>query len=150
MQKPQLNNAHPIIGIVVISLIILQPVLGVVHHNYFKRTSKRTFWATVHVWLGRALILLGIINGGLGLQLSDNTTAGEIAYGVIAGVVFLIYIAVIVVMGRKKNSNGFATGFGRRNRGGEKNLSTDGSPSPLGSRDEINGNGITHRTVVTA
>lgn len=40
---------------------------------------------------------MGVINGGLGLQLSDNTVKGEIAYGVIAGVLFLFYVAVVVI-----------------------------------------------------
>ncbi len=43
------------------------------------------------------LIVLAVINGGLGLQLSDNTIKGEIAYGVVAGVMFLLYLAVLGV-----------------------------------------------------
>ena len=49
----------------------------------------------VHIWHGRILIILGIVNGGLGLQLADNTTSGEIAYGVVAGVIFVVYIVVL-------------------------------------------------------
>ena len=51
----------------------------------------------MHRWFGRFLILLGAINGGLGLQLSANTIAGEIAYGVIAGTMFLLYVGVDVM-----------------------------------------------------
>ena len=50
----------------------------------------------MHRWLGRVLILLGAINGVLGLQLSANTVEGEIAYGAVAGVMFLTYVAVDV------------------------------------------------------
>ena len=46
----------------------------------------------MHIWYGRLLILLGIINGGLGLQLAANTTAGEIIYGSVAGIMLLIYL----------------------------------------------------------
>lgn len=42
-------------------------------------------------------MVLGAINGGLGLQLSANTVKGEIAYGVIAGIVFCIYVFVTVL-----------------------------------------------------
>ena len=42
-------------------------------------------------------MILGAINGGLGLQLSGNSTKGEIAYGVVAGVVFCIYVFVTVL-----------------------------------------------------
>ena len=41
-------------------------------------------------------MLCGIINGGLGLQLAANTKKGEIAYGVVAGIIGLIYILVTV------------------------------------------------------
>lgn len=37
-----------------------------------------------------------MINGGLGLMLSDNTVKGEIAYGVVAGVMWLTWMAVAV------------------------------------------------------
>ena len=40
---------------------------------------------------------LGIINGGLGLQLSGNTVKGKIAYAVIAGVIWLVWLAVAVM-----------------------------------------------------
>ena len=62
---------------------------------------KQTFIGEWHKWFGRALVLLGAINGGLGLQLSGNTTGGEIAYGVVAGVVFIVYVVVDVVAIRK-------------------------------------------------
>ena len=54
---------------------------------------------------------MGVINGGLGLQLSANTVSGEIAYGVIAGVLFLFYVAVVLISemrarGRKLGETG--------------------------------------------
>ena len=88
------GNGHPIIGIVVISCLYLQPVLALLHHEIYKKTLKRTIWGISHVWWGRIIVTLGIINGGLGLQLSGNTTKGRIAYGVIAGVIWLIWVAV--------------------------------------------------------
>jgi len=76
------------------------------HHIYFKRVGRRTFWSQAHIWLGRAGITLGIINGGLGLELAENTRKGEIAYGVIAGVIWLVYVAVIIFgeIKRKKSA----------------------------------------------
>lgn len=45
--------------------------------------------------LGRLLITLGMINGGLGLLLSSNASRGDyIAYGVVAGVIWVAYIAI--------------------------------------------------------
>ena len=74
----------------------MQPVLGTIHHRIYKTKKQRTAWATAHVWLGRIIITLAIINGGLGLRLSENTRKGEIAYGVIGGVVWLIWMAIAV------------------------------------------------------
>jgi len=98
-------TAHPIIGLVVVFALIFQPILGLIHHSLYRKTSRRTFWAVAHVWFGRALIILGVINGGLGLQLSANTTSGMIAYGVIAGVVFLIYLAVVAITSIRSRGN---------------------------------------------
>lgn len=41
---------------------------------------------------------MGIINGGLGLQLAANSTKGEMAYGIVAGIIGLVWIAVIFVV----------------------------------------------------
>ena len=91
------GNGHPIIGIVVIGCLYLQPILAILHHELYSKTSKRTIWSFAHVWWGRIIVTLGIINGGLGLQLSGNTTKGEIAYGVIAAVIWLVWLAVAVM-----------------------------------------------------
>jgi hypothetical protein len=42
-------------------------------------------------------MLCGIINGGLGLQLAANTKKGKIAYGVVAGVVAVVYMVLVGV-----------------------------------------------------
>ena len=92
------SNGHPILGTIIIALLLLQPVLGYMHHRlYIVHRKGRTAWGVAHVWYGRMLIVLAVINGGLGLQLSDNTIKGEIAYGVVAGVMFLLYLAVLGV-----------------------------------------------------
>ncbi|KAH7034737.1 uncharacterized protein B0I36DRAFT_83711 [Microdochium trichocladiopsis] len=58
--------------------------------------TPRTAWSHVHIWLGRLAITLGIINGGLGLHISGGTTNYIIAYSVIAGVVWLVWLAAVV------------------------------------------------------
>lgn len=101
----QLNEYHPIIGLVLFCLLFFQPFLGVVHHRAYKTYQCRTFWSHGHIWLGRILITLGMINGGLGLLLADNTTSGAIAYGVVAGVIWLVYVAAIVIGERRRARN---------------------------------------------
>lgn len=53
---------------------------------------------------------LGMINGGLGLMLSDNTTKGEIGYGVVAAVVWLSWVGVAVWSEFKKVKEGGPAG----------------------------------------
>lgn len=50
------------------------------------------------------MITLGIINGGLGLQLVANTTTGEIAYGIVAGFMWLLWMLVIILAFLKSRS----------------------------------------------
>ena len=117
-------NGHPIIGILVVSLLLIQPPLALIHHSIFKRTHRRTIWATAHVWWGRILITLAIINGGLGLELSGNTTKGEIAYGVVAGVMWVAWVVVSVVSGVRTRGEGGETGdkFGGEKMNGNGEL----------------------------
>ncbi|KAI9671252.1 MAG: hypothetical protein M1829_004659 [Trizodia sp. TS-e1964] len=101
----ELGEYHPIIGLTVISLLFFQPFLGHIHHYFFVRKGTRTLWSYAHIWLGRTLIALGIINGGLGLRLANNSTNGKIIYGVVAGVVFLIYLGVVFFDMKKRRGN---------------------------------------------
>lgn len=93
-----LNDAHPIIGIVVFALLVFQPLLGFLHHVFFKRYNARTIWSYGHIWFGRAVIILGIVNGGLGLGLAKRTgvmapsNGAVIGYSVGAGVMGLAYL----------------------------------------------------------
>ena len=97
-----MSQYHPVIGIIVFSFLSLQPILGVLHHMFFRKYNKRTVWSFAHVWLGRLVVLLGIINGGLGLRLADNAIVGaEAAYGVVAGVVWCVWVAA-AIMGEVK------------------------------------------------
>jgi hypothetical protein len=108
-QANLIGRYHPIIGIVLFIVLLIQPVLGLVHHFQFKKHGTRTVWSYGHLWLGRLLITLGIINGGLGLLLArqsgyDRPTTGQvIAYSVIAGVMWLLWV-VSSIVGEKKRA----------------------------------------------
>ncbi|KAK3056335.1 hypothetical protein LTR09_002842 [Extremus antarcticus] len=104
-----LLNAHPIIGLLLLLLLFFQPFLGLIHHFAFKKHSRRVVWSYAHIWLGRFVITLGIINGGLGLQLSKRlgmfapTQGAVIGYAVGAGIMWLLYVAS-AIYGEKKRS----------------------------------------------
>lgn len=60
-------------------------------------TGKKNYKRVLHIWYGRILIALGIICGGMGVKLAANATKGETAaYGAVAGVVFVAYIASLL------------------------------------------------------
>ncbi|KAL1970120.1 hypothetical protein VTN77DRAFT_6525 [Rasamsonia byssochlamydoides] len=107
---------HPVIGtVVVVYLLVCQPVMGYLQHRYFVRRRKQqgqgeevtegttSVFGYLHRWVGRAMLVLGIVNGGLGLQLARKEAGDqgaprgvEIAYGVVAGVVGVVYLVVVV------------------------------------------------------
>ncbi|KAF2746657.1 iron reductase domain protein [Sporormia fimetaria CBS 119925] len=106
--------AHPIIGIVVFIVLLFMPVFGYVHHVMYKKVGRRTWWSQVHIWVSRSAITLGIVNGGLGLRLADSmnmsSKPGIIAYGVVAGVMWLAWVvAAIVGEMRRKSARGAAS-----------------------------------------
>lgn len=53
---------HQIVGLVAISVLLLNFFLGLAHHLAFRRSGGRTPVTYVHLWTGRAVIPLGIIN----------------------------------------------------------------------------------------
>lgn len=70
------------------------PVFGWLHHKHFVAKGTKNYKRHIHVWGGRVLLVLGVITGGTGLKLADNTTGGDIAYGVVAGLVIVAYAGV--------------------------------------------------------
>ncbi|TVY94250.1 hypothetical protein LAWI1_G000705, partial [Lachnellula willkommii] len=99
----KLDTYHAIIGLFVISCLIFQPVTGLVHHLLYKKTGGKNAATYPHVWWGRAIVTLGIINGGFGLQLArdyaplaNGSRKGEIAYGVVAGPMWILWMTVVV------------------------------------------------------
>lgn len=91
-----MKEAHPIIGIVLLVILVFQPLAGWLHHKQFLRSGQRSAVSHGHIWIGRTAIILGMINGGLGLQLGRVSTRYVIAYSVVAGVFGLAYIVSIV------------------------------------------------------
>ncbi|KAF4983508.1 hypothetical protein FZEAL_1095 [Fusarium zealandicum] len=98
------NQTHTQMGTIVVALIGLQPVLGWAHHRYFVNHGQRGIISHVHIWFGRSLMILGIINGGLGLQLASASKAYIIVYSVIAGISALLYVATICFGGLRRTA----------------------------------------------
>jgi hypothetical protein len=141
------TNCHVIIGLVVLFAATIQPWLGWIHHRAFKhklikfrevadaKRPGRTTITRYHLWIGRILIILGVINGGMGIRLASGTPfqtesttrKAEIAYGVLAGLVFLLFAGVSVV---------FEVRRAARNRAQEKVQYTPPPPQSQGYAQE--------------
>ncbi|KAK8044288.1 hypothetical protein PG993_004312 [Apiospora rasikravindrae] len=92
------RETHTVFGTVIVCLMVLQPIGGYLHHLYYVKHQRRGVVSHVHIWYGRALMVLGVVNGGLGIELVRNNAGGGtglvVAYSVVAGVIGLLYIAV--------------------------------------------------------
>jgi protein-S-isoprenylcysteine O-methyltransferase Ste14 len=56
---------HQIIGILVVAVLVLQVVLGYMHHKKFKKVGGRTWVSYAHLWTGRAVVIVGMVNAVL-------------------------------------------------------------------------------------
>jgi len=119
---------HTIFGTVIVALFILQPFIGLLHHYNYKKTNSRSQISYVHIWLGRIVIILAMVNGGLGLKLANNSKNGEIAYGVVAGAVGVLYTAFVLL--KRKTKAPFGSG---REKGDAGLMETNHSPRTASS-----------------
>jgi hypothetical protein len=128
-----MDKYHPIIGLVVVGMLFLfQPLMGLLQHIHFRRTGGKSLFAYAHRWLGRALIALGIVNGGLGFLFTKNDghpapPGAMISYAVVAGVVGLAYIVLVIVLPFRKNKRAAAAAAGAK-----KEVASNGSGSGEG------------------
>lgn len=59
------GEGHQIIGIVVVFALIVQTATGYKHHQDCKKTGRRTWISYSHLWIGRVVIVLGMVNAVL-------------------------------------------------------------------------------------
>jgi len=103
-----IQTYHPIIGMVVVpSLILFQPAMGLLQHRYFGKSGKKGLFGYLHQWFGRCMIILGIINAGLGFRLtgigtSIAPTGAVISYSVVAGVFGIAYCLIVIFLARRR------------------------------------------------
>ncbi|KAF4455498.1 hypothetical protein F53441_2288 [Fusarium austroafricanum] len=99
------KQTHTRMGTAVCALMTLQPIFGYMHHRYFVAHRQRGPISHLHIWFGRALIIIGIVNGGLGLKLANSSTAYVIAYSVIAGIASVLYLAAAFIGERRRSAS---------------------------------------------
>ncbi|OJD17035.1 hypothetical protein AJ78_02830 [Emergomyces pasteurianus Ep9510] len=126
---------HPIIGYVVIGwLVLCQPLLGYWHHRNYVRTQGPSVMGRVHRWVGRSMLVLGIVNGGLGFRFSGIgketvPKAGVIVYAIIAGIMGAAYVLISTwgTLQKKKKKQ-------QRIRSGDSYFGGDGEMKAMNGR----------------
>ncbi|KAK0333483.1 hypothetical protein LTR91_012625 [Friedmanniomyces endolithicus] len=113
-----LDQAHPFIGLVLFALLLMQPIVGLVHHRFYKKHTGRTLWSYAHLSVGRLSIFLGLINGGLGLQLAFAGPRAKMIYGIVAGVVGVCYLVAIAFGEAKRGRTESRQGQDEKERNG--------------------------------
>ncbi|KAK4183142.1 hypothetical protein QBC35DRAFT_508604 [Podospora australis] len=91
------KNFHPIIGLTLFVLFLIQPIIGFLHHRRFKKIQRRQIWSYLHLFNGRIGITLGIVNGGLGLNIAGATAERKKVYTIVAAVMWTLWMVTAVV-----------------------------------------------------
>ncbi|KAI9767457.1 MAG: hypothetical protein M1840_005686 [Geoglossum simile] len=92
------TTAHQIIGLILMALLVIQSVLGYLHHRAYVRTQRHSVYTLPHIWHGRIVILLGAVNGFLGFRLAGRSTLSYL----ISLLIFTISYATIYIVSRKR------------------------------------------------
>lgn len=74
-----------------------QPFIGFIHHRQYQKAQHRGLLSYIHIWYGRILMLLGVINGGLGLQLVGTSGSMRTVYIAMASIFGAIYIIGVII-----------------------------------------------------
>ena len=109
-QSKSFNSAHQVIGIILIIGLAVQLFLGYFHHRIYKQTQRSTFYAFIHRCFGQIIIIVAVVNGGIGLSFASNNQ-GLVAYIILAIVVMVIYVGTLAFnrlrISKKKNGHTF-------------------------------------------
>lgn len=116
------TSAHQIIGFFLLIAFLSQAVLGILHHRIYKREGRKTIKGWIHLYMGPAIILFGLINGILGFALAGRSTHPSssiqrkantplenvfiaIPYCIIILFVGIVYTCIRVFSARRKKRN---------------------------------------------
>ncbi|ETI25456.1 hypothetical protein G647_02229 [Cladophialophora carrionii CBS 160.54] len=101
-QLHTLHRYHALVGYVVLAMLVVQPLLKL--HWFHTAIPRVAAFMPIHVWIGRVSLMLGIIDGGLGFRISSTlggpphwSQGWKVAYGIVGGIVWCVYVAVCLV-----------------------------------------------------
>ncbi|EXJ94985.1 hypothetical protein A1O1_00103 [Capronia coronata CBS 617.96] len=108
-----ISIAHQYLGILLVCALAVQTVLGWRHHIVYLSTmqsygrGRPTWMAQVHVWLGRVVLPLGMLNVISGLLLRHY---GWLTVALAIAVAAVQIVALVLVVGRARKRPGQANG----------------------------------------
>ncbi|KAF2171375.1 iron reductase domain protein [Zasmidium cellare ATCC 36951] len=84
------NSAHQVIGLIIFAALFLQIGLGLSHHLIFMRSGVPTIMGKIHRFFGISIIILALINGGLGFNFAQDDH-DNVPYGIVVAVMAVIF-----------------------------------------------------------
>jgi hypothetical protein len=58
-------DADVVIGLLAVcTIIIFQPIMGILQHRHFKKSGGKGIFTHLHRWIGRSAIILNMSNSG--------------------------------------------------------------------------------------
>lgn len=104
-QNASFSHSHQILGLVLFAFIFVQWALGLWHHLLYRAHSRSTLYGKIHRVLGPAILILGLVNGFLGFDLSGENH-DNVWYGVVAAVVFVTVVGLLGWKAWKSRNDG--------------------------------------------
>lgn len=121
------------LGIIILIAAITQAGFGWYHHLRYVRDkpTHRRWFTHVHLWLGRSIIIAGLLNCGFGLIIAGHPWQWAFIWWIASGILAILYfgMSVIIMLIRRRSK--------QRSRGGYQP-----PPSPGYPLDEYHGSRV--------
>jgi hypothetical protein len=122
-----ISITHQYVGILIVCGLAVQTVLGWRHHIIYLQVQRKTWMSSVHMWLGRVVLPMGMINVITGLLLRQY---GWLTVSLTIALAAVEVLVLTLVVGRARMRRGGDGGV--EGQGGPKL----GQPMGLSAADE--------------
>lgn len=101
-----MTHPHQIIGLIVLVVVITAWSLGLVGHITYNQTQKKSPLMKLHRFVGPGAILLGFINGIVGLYWAGSSRWVVLGWVLIDLVVWVVISVLLFFKNRRKSRTG--------------------------------------------
>lgn len=81
-------------GLLIVAALLIQLSLGLIHHARYNKTNNPTIFGKIHFFLGPSIMVLGLINAGVGFNFAGRPNL-NIPYGIVAAVCAVVFFGMI-------------------------------------------------------